>query len=182
MATVETEHQADTTHLYSLLGHYSLATGPTLAVKIPSHFWPEHGLKMSSDNDDTSHRRNPFQKLKRVINNLRTPRSRPTSPATLQSTISFTSGIIHHAHSIPEPDGKPSKYLLLAVSHEGQLLDIPTQTTSNIGYITCQCKPTQPPTITQGTQPSLTTHASYPAHPTSFWWSCHWHHLLQPPP
>ena len=30
-------------------------------------------------------------------------------------------------------------------------------------------KPTQPPTITQGNQSSLTTHASYPAHPTSFW-------------
>ena len=97
---------------------------------------------MSSDND-TSHRRRPFQKLKRVINNLRTSRSRSPSPATLQSTISFTSGIIHHAHSIPESDGTPSKYLLLAVSHEGQLLDIPTHTTSNIGYITCQCKPHQ---------------------------------------
>ena len=102
---------------------------------------------MSSDNDDNSHRRNPFQKLKRVINNLRTPRSRPASPATLQSTISFTSGIIHHAHSIPEPNGTTSKYLLLAVSHEGQLLDIPTQTTSNIGYITCQCKPHQQTTF-----------------------------------
>ena len=94
----------------------------------------------SSDNDDSRRRRNPFQKLKRVINNLRTPRSRSTSPATLRSTISFTSGFIYHAHSIPEPSSTPSKYLLLAVSHEGQLLDISTQNTNNIGYITCQCK------------------------------------------
>ena len=97
----------------------------------------------AADNDDSRRRLNPFQKLKRVINNLRAPRSRSTSPATLQSTISFTSGFIHHAHSVPEPDSPPSKYLLLAVSHAGQLLDIPTQTSSNIGYITCQCKPYQ---------------------------------------
>ena len=36
----------------------------------------------------------------------------------------------------------------------------------------------QPPTITQGTQPSPTMHASYPALPTSFRWSCHWHRCL----
>ena len=98
-------------------------------------------MAQASDNDDIQTSRNPFQKLKKLLSNLRTPRSRSTSPATLQSSVSFTGGNIHHAHSTLEPGSPPAKYLLLGVSHSGQLLDIPTQTTNNIGYITCQCKP-----------------------------------------
>ena len=98
---------------------------------------------MPNSSDDEGIKRKPFQKIKTLLKKL-TTRSRSASPATLASNnIVFTSGIIHHAHSNPESDSTPSKYLLLAVSHEGQLLDIPTQTTSNIGYITCQCKPHQ---------------------------------------
>ena len=98
---------------------------------------------MANSSDDEGIKRKPFQKIKTLLKKL-TTRSRSASPATLASNnIVFTSGIIHHAHSNPESDSTPSKYLLLAVSHEGQLLDIPTQTTSNIGYITCQCKPHQ---------------------------------------
>ena len=91
---------------------------------------------MASDDDDL--KKKPFLKIKTLLNRLVSVRSRSTSPNTLNSNnIIFSAGTIAHKHTIPL-DSVPSKFILLSVSHEGQLLDIPTQ--PSIGFIVCTCR------------------------------------------
>ena len=91
---------------------------------------------MASDDDDL--KKKPFFKIKTLLNRLVSVRSRSTSPNTLNSNnIIFSAGTIAHKHTIPL-DSVPSKFILLSVSHEGQLLDIPTQ--PSVGFIVCTCR------------------------------------------
>ena len=90
----------------------------------------------------------PFEKIKNILS--KKTRSRSNSPD--HSAISFTAGVILHAHTSTSTFEEPNAYILVSTTNRGTIL--PFEPTSNqlIGFLVCECKPelqytTQPKNI-----------------------------------